>query len=126
MFFPNPISYLICKSILLPPLLKKIPNLEAQLMKRLVKMCKTMYLSEYKSVSFLFRFCMERVNRLMGRNLFFVCQQSGLRMMEILRGTSLCIAQCTDEERKCAEFVRELLDLRDGLLHVDILSQMRF
>ncbi len=28
-----------------------------------------------------------------------------------------------NEEKRCAEFVRELLDLRDGLLHVDILSQ---
>ncbi len=28
-----------------------------------------------------------------------------------------------NEERRYAEFVRELLDLRDGLLHVDILSQ---
>ncbi len=27
------------------------------------------------------------------------------------------------EREKWAEFVRELLDLRDGLLHVDILSQ---
>ncbi len=43
--------------------------------------------------------------------------------MEISRGASLCITQYTDEERRCAEFVRELLDLRDGLLHVDILSQ---
>ncbi len=42
--------------------------------------------------------------------------------MEILRAASLCITQCMDEER-CAEFVRELLDLRDGLLYVDILSQ---
>ncbi len=28
-----------------------------------------------------------------------------------------------NEERRCAEFVRELLDLRNGLLHVDILNQ---
>ncbi len=28
-----------------------------------------------------------------------------------------------NEERRCAEFVRELLDLRDGLLHVEILRQ---
>ncbi len=28
-----------------------------------------------------------------------------------------------NEEGRCAEFVRELLDLRHGLLHVDILSQ---
>ncbi len=31
-----------------------------------------------------------------------------------------------DEERRCAEFVRELLellDLSDGLLHVDILNK---
>ncbi len=27
-----------------------------------------------------------------------------------------------NEERRCAEFVRELLDLRDGLLNADILS----
>ncbi len=32
------------------PLLLKIPSLEAQLIKRLVKMCKTMYFSQYKSV----------------------------------------------------------------------------
>ncbi len=39
-------------------------------------------------------------------------------------GVSLCATQCMDnEERRCAEFVTELLDLRDGLLHVDILSQ---
>ncbi len=43
--------------------------------------------------------------------------------MEILRAASLCITQCMDGERRCAEFVRELMDLRDGLLHVDILSQ---
>ncbi len=44
--------------------------------------------------------------------------------MEILRVASLCIRQCLDnEERRCAECVRELLDLRDGLLHVDILIQ---
>ncbi len=43
--------------------------------------------------------------------------------MEILRGASLCITQCMDEERRYAEFVRELLVLMDGLLHVDILSQ---
>ncbi len=55
--------------------------------------------------------------------MFFVCQQSGLRVIEILRGASLYITQCMDEERRCAEFVRELLDLRDGLLHVDNLSQ---
>ncbi len=36
----------------------------------------------------------------------------------------LYITQGMDnEEKRCAEFVRELLDLRDGLLHVDILSQ---
>ncbi len=45
--------------------------------------------------------------------------------MEILRGESLdiCIAQCMDEERRCAGILRELLDLRNGLLHVDILRQ---
>ncbi len=43
--------------------------------------------------------------------------------MDILRGASLCIIQSMDEERRYAEFVRELLDPRDGLLHVDILSQ---
>ncbi len=43
--------------------------------------------------------------------------------MEILKGASLCIIQCMDEERRWAEFVRELMDLSDGLLHVDILSQ---
>ncbi len=43
--------------------------------------------------------------------------------MEILSGASLCITQCMDEERRCAGFVRELMDLTDGLLHVDILSQ---
>ncbi len=80
-------------------------------MKRFVKMCKTMYFSEYKSVSFLFRFCMERANSVMGRNYFFVCQQSSSRMMEILSGAYLCITQCMDEERRCAEFVRELVDL---------------
>ncbi len=42
------------------PVLLKIPSLEAQLMKRFVEMCKTMYFSKYKSVSFLFRLCMER------------------------------------------------------------------
>ncbi len=72
-------------------------------MKGFAKMCKTIYFSEYKSVSFLFRFCMERANSLMGRNQFFVCQQSGLRVMEILRGASLYITQCMDEERRCAE-----------------------
>ncbi len=34
------------------PLLLQIPSLKAQLMKRFVKMCKTMYFSKYKSVSF--------------------------------------------------------------------------
>ncbi len=56
--------------------------------------------------------------------------------MEILSGASfyavytVCIMKIKDkikyfiyEERRCTEFVRELLDLRDGLLHVDILSQ---
>ncbi len=38
-------------------------------------------------------------------------------------GAYVCITQCMDNgERRCAEFVRELLDLRDGMLHVDILS----
>ncbi len=46
-----------------------------------------------------------------------------MKIIEILRGASPCITQCMDEERRCAEFVKELLDLRDGLLHVDILSQ---
>ncbi len=42
--------------------------------------------------------------------------------MEILRGASLCITQCMDNEgRRCAEFVWELLHLTDGLLHVNIL-----
>ncbi len=44
--------------------------------------------------------------------------------MEILRGASLCITQYMDnEDRRCAEFVREVFDIRDGLLNVDILSQ---
>ncbi len=100
-------------------------SLEAQLVKRFVKMCKPIYWSEYKYGSFIFRFCMERANSLMGRDLFFVCQRSGLRAIEILRGASLCIIQGMDneEERRCAEFVREVLVLRDGLLHVDILRQ---
>ncbi len=42
----------------------------AQLMKTFVNMCKTMYFSEYKSMSFLFRFCMERANSLKGRMFF--------------------------------------------------------
>ncbi len=50
----------------------------------------------------------------MGRNLLFVCQQSGLKVMEILRGAFLYITQCMVEERRCAVFVRELLDLKDG------------
>ncbi len=101
-----------------------MPSLEAQMMKRLVKTCKTMYFSEYNFGSFLFRSCMETANSLMGRILFFVCQWSGLRVMKILRGASLCITQCLDNEgRRCAEFVRELLDQINGLLHVDILSQ---
>ncbi len=59
--------------LFLLPLLLKIPSLEVQLMKRFVKMCKTMYFSEYKSVSFLFRFCMEYKylsETLMGLTLF--------------------------------------------------------
>ncbi len=52
------------------PLLLQILSLEAQFMKIFVKMCKTMYFSEYKSVSFLFQFCMERANSLMGIHLF--------------------------------------------------------
>ncbi len=60
-------------------------SLEAQLMERSVKICKTVYFSQYKFASFLFRFCMERANSLMRRNLFFVCQRSALRVMEILR-----------------------------------------
>ncbi len=91
-------------------------------MKRFVKMSNTMYFSEYKSV-FSFLILYGKANSLMVRNLFLVCQQSCLRVMEILRGTSLCITQCMDEERRCAEFVGELQDLRDGLLHVDSLSQ---
>ncbi len=44
--------------------------------------------------------------------------------MEILKGASLCNTQCIYiEEKICAEFVRELLALRYGLLHIDILSQ---
>ncbi len=98
------------------PLLLQMPSLEAQLMKRFVKICKTMYFREYKSVSFVFRFCMERANSLMGKKMFFVCQRLGLRVMAILRVASLCITQCMDNEgRRCAEFVRELLHLRDAL-----------
>ncbi len=41
--------------------------------------------------------------------------------MEILRGASLCITQCMDNEEGCAEFVWELLHLKDWLLHVDII-----
>ncbi len=66
---------------------------------------------------------MERANSLMGRFCLFVCQQSGLRVLEILRVAYLCITQCMDEDGRCAEFVMELLDLRDGLLHLDILGQ---
>ncbi len=41
--------------------------------------------------------------------------------MEILMRASLYITQFMDNEnRRCAECVRELLDLRDGLLYVDI------
>ncbi len=44
--------------------------------------------------------------------------------MEILRWASLYSIQCMDnEERRCTEFERELQNLSDGLLHVDILSQ---
>ncbi len=53
------------------PLLLKIPFLEAQLMNRFAKMCKTMYFSEYKFVSFLFRLCMELANSLMGLFLYY-------------------------------------------------------
>ncbi len=49
------------------PLLLQMPTLEAQLMKIFAKMCKIMYFSEYK---FLFQFCIERANSLMGRNCF--------------------------------------------------------
>ncbi len=50
---------------------------------------------------------------------FFYVSGQGLRALEILR-SALCITQCLDyEERRCAEFVRELLDLRDELLHDD-------
>ena len=43
---------------------------------------------------------------------------------KVLRRASLCNTQGMDnrKEIRCAEFVRELLEIRDGLVHVDILS----
>ncbi len=59
----------------------------------------------------------------MGR-MFFCMSTVRFKSDGNLKGSIFVQSQGMDnEERRCAEFVRELLDLRDGLLHVDILSQ---
>ncbi len=44
-------------------------------------------------------------------------------LLSVLRRASLHNIQCIQEETMHEEFVSELLETRDGLMHIDILSE---
>ncbi len=89
---------------ILLPLLLNTPSLEGQLVNRFVKRCKTMYIVEYVNMSFIFRFCTESTNCLMGiKKKKIVCQWLGLRVNGNLNGS--IFMHYTNETRETSTLV---------------------
>ena len=102
------------------PLLINAPPLKVQFMKRFVKMCCTMYKSVCKSVKLIFDVCLENATSLIRRNLFMVCQYFNVNINDVFN-TGCHILDCERKEDECrvAEFVRELLYVRDNIVNLE-------
>ena len=104
---------------LLPQLLN-VPSLETQLAKRFCKLCKTMYHNKNSSVSFIFNFCAANATSFITRNLFYICNTFKIKVNDILNGNVNLIVNYDNEvQTRQAEFVRELLEMRDKILNID-------
>ena len=100
------------------PLLLKMPSLEVQLMRRFVKMCSTMYTSVNESVSFLIRYCLENSSSKIGKNLFYISSINRCTVFNMLNNWSTLIKMNTSQEQiRTSEFVKELLNIRDGVIN---------
>ena len=107
------------------PLLLKVPSLEVQLMSRFLKMCNTMCHSQVECVSFIFRFCMNRANSLMKRNLYYISEMYGLNVNNVLElgRQTIRATKVNEEHQRLTEFLRELLQVRDGIAVIDGISK---
>ncbi len=88
-------------------------------MHRIVQMCKTMYHSSNESVNVFVKHCMNVGNSVIGKNLFYVCPQFDCDISEVFN-SKLYFIKAEVQEKECitVEFVRELLNIRDGVMKV--------
>jgi hypothetical protein len=77
-----------------------------------------MYTSENESVNFLIRYCLENSSSKIGKNLFYVSFISGCTVFNMLNNWPTLIKMNTSEEQiRTSEFVKELLNIRDGVIN---------
>ncbi len=92
-------------------------------MRGFLKMCRTMYHSSNERVKCIMKHCINAWNSIIGKNMFYVCSQFDCNITEGFN-SKLCFIKTQVLEEQCiiVEFVRELLNIRDGIMK---LSDMR-
>lgn len=109
---------------LLPELLNMVP-IKEQLCKRFLKMCYTMSLSENKTLSFVYKFCINDKNSNISRNMFYISKEYDFKPNTYCLGYksnlfNMCqVKKVLNENqvRNC-QFLKELLEIRDGHMNV--------
>lgn len=105
------------------PLLLNVQALEVQLMRRFLKMCVTMQESQNEKVSFLIRYCVKCANSMIARNLFFICSKYNCNLDNVICNRYKVKQAPSERELVKAEFVKELLNIRDNIMTVDGLNE---
>ena len=106
------------------PLLINMPSLKVQLMKRFIKMCRTMFYSKNRSIVSLFNVCKRIASSLIGRNLYHVCVEFNMRVKDILNvNVSELKVFYGENVVRTAQMVTELLALRDGSMTINGLTR---
>ncbi len=75
-----------------------------QLMRRFLKMCRTMYQSSNESVKFIMKHCMNAGNCIIDKNLFYVCSQFDCNITEVFN-SKLCFIKTEVANVNCILFM---------------------
>ena len=78
--------------------------------------------SKNKTVAFLYKHCVCDRNSVISRNIFYIGEYYDCRGYELCGMKNTIKKELTGDEKRQCEFTRELLLIRDGIIHVDGLS----
>ncbi len=81
-----------------------------------------MYHSSNESVKFIMKHYMNAGNSIIGNNMFYVCSQFDCNITEVFNIKLCFIKTEVWEEQLTVEFVRELLNIRDGIMKVSYMN----